>query len=149
MIPEGVAMVITIMREVFMEHSWKRRLGVVAAAAVLASGLWAASVCSALASGDGGQWSSTVDPVGAGPPGGSDFCENLENAKRMADIQQLLASAPADIKPDLHKIFDPVLVAGGMLSFDQADHPADMAQVLEVSQHYLAYLRSHCSEFQH
>jgi hypothetical protein len=46
----------------------------------------------------------------------------------MADIQQLLTSAPAEIKPDLHKLLDPVLVAGGVLSPNPADRPADMAQ---------------------
>jgi hypothetical protein len=141
--------VITIMWEVFMEHGWKHRLGVVAAAAVLASGLWTASADSALAAGNGGQWSSTADPSSAGVPTGSDFCENLKNAQSMADIQQLLTSAPAEIKPDLHKLLDPVLVTGGVLSPNQADRPADMTQVLKSSQHYLAYLRSHCPEFQH
>jgi hypothetical protein len=134
--------VATVIREVFMERGWKRRLGFFAAAAVLAGGLWAASASGALAAGNGSPWPSTAVPAG------SDFCENIQNATSMADIQQLLASGPAEIKPDLHKIFDPVLVAGGVLSPDQADHPADMAQILELSQHYLAYFQSHCPEFQ-
>lgn len=59
----------------------------------------------------------------------------------------IIATDP--IKLDLHKIFDPVLVAGGVLSLDQTDRPADLAQVRELSQCYPAYLRSHCPEFQH
>jgi hypothetical protein len=62
----------------------------------------------------------------------------------MPDIQQLLASAPAEIKPDLHKLLDPVLVAGGVLSPTQADRPANLLQRLKSSYRYLAYLRSHC-----
>jgi hypothetical protein len=145
-LPEGVAIVITTIRELFMEHGWKHRLGVVAAAAVLAGGLWTASAGSALATGSGGQGSSTADLPGTGVPAGNNFCEKRKNAQSMADIQQLLASAPAEIKPDLHKLLDPVLVAGGVLSPNQADRPANLLQGLESSQHYLAYLRSHCPD---
>jgi hypothetical protein len=147
--PEGAAIVITTIREVFMEHGWKRRLGVFAAAAVLANGLGTASAGIALAAGTDGQWSSTADPAGTGIQAGNNFCENIKNAHSMTDLQQLLASAPAEIKPDLHKLLDPVLVAGGVLSPNQADRPANMTQVLESSQHSLAYLQSHCPEFQH
>jgi anti-sigma factor RsiW len=128
-----------------MESGRKRRLGVLVAAAVLAGGLGMASAWSALAAGNGGSWPSAVAPAA---PAESGFCENAQKATTStADIQQLLASAPVEIKADLHKLLDIFLVHGGALSFDQTDHPVDGMQALELSQHYLAYLQSHCPGF--
>jgi hypothetical protein len=141
-----------------MEHSWKRQLGVFATSIVLVGGLGAATACNALAAGNGGPRASAAAPAGISLPAGSGFCENVkkftadatanvDTATFTADIQQLLASAPAEIKPDVHKLLDPLLVTSGVASPDQVDHSYDIRQFQESTQRYQAYVRSHCAGY--
>jgi hypothetical protein len=60
----------------------------------------------------------------------------------MADLQQVVASAPAEINRTYIHSSTPLLVASGLLSPDQADR-YDGAQFDESTRHFLAYLRSH------
>jgi hypothetical protein len=126
-----------------MGYGWKRRLSIFAATAVLAGSLAVASAGNVFAASVTGgltalNWSGMLAK--------SDFCEEVRKADAnsmailnsggtggpdwatlTATSQQLIASAPDELKPDLHKIFDQLLVLNGTMSPAQTSRPADVA----------------------
>jgi hypothetical protein len=148
-----------------MGYGWKRRLGVFATTAVLVGSLGVSSAGNAFAASVAGaptalSWS--------GVSAKSDFCEEARKADAnsmailnsdgtggpdwatlTATFQQLITSAPDELKPDLHKILDQLLVLNGTMSPAQASRPANVAQFGEAVNHYWAYVRSHCAGFDH
>ncbi|HET9257104.1 MAG TPA: hypothetical protein VFO16_18165 [Pseudonocardiaceae bacterium] len=149
-------------KEDIMDRNWKRRLSIFSAAAVLVGGLGAVPACSALTAGNGDprpSVASTDTRVLAAPDA---FCEATKQYKRdvlssnsnkadpatlSADIDRLLATAPAEIRPDVQKAIAPLLMAEGKLRPDQVE-PLDPAQFTQVGRNIHAYYQGHCPEIE-